>query len=122
MIWVAIADDDAMVRSALRRYIESEPDLRCAGEAASAEEALVFLQTHHADVLALDLSMPGLGGLLALPRIRAVAPRVRTVVLTSHSEHRQRALDAGAADYLLKPVGGLDLAAAIRKAARLKDA
>ena len=76
VIWVAHADDSALVRTAVRSLIEAEPDMRLAGSYSDAESAILELQTRHADVLVMDMSMPGLGGLSAIaPHTRSRATR-----------------------------------------------
>lgn len=118
MIWVALVDDHASVRDALRRYIEQEPDMKCAADFPDAESMLLFLQTGHADVLVTDLRMPGMGGLLAIPKVRQVAPHVRVVVFSAQPAvpYAQMALNAGASSYLEKPGGLGALVSAIRQA------
>lgn len=115
-ICVAVADDYAPIRRALQRFFENEPGFRWAGGAACAEEAVLLLSTRHVDALILDLSMPGIGGIAALPRFRAVAPHVRVVVLSalpaSVYAHTVRAL--GASNYLEKAADLDVIAATIR--------
>jgi two-component system, NarL family, invasion response regulator UvrY len=113
MIHVAVADDYAPIRSALRRFFEYEPGFSWAGQAANAEEAIQLVMTHHVDVLILDLGMPGAGGLDALPRLRAAAPHLRVVVLSAYpaSAYARKAVSLGASNYLEKP-SDLDLVAA----------
>jgi two-component system, NarL family, invasion response regulator UvrY len=118
MIHVAVADDYAPIRSALRRFFEYEPGFSWAGQAANAEEAIRLVMTHHVDVLILDLGMPGAGGLEALPRLRAAAPHLRVVVLSANpaSVYARKSIALGASNYLEKP-SDLDLlAATVRKA------
>lgn len=120
MIHFAVADDNAQVRSSMCRFLETEDDFVCAGAVASAEEAIALLQTRHVDVLLLDLSMPGLGGLAALPRMRAVAPHVSVVIFTAFAavDVRQQALQAGASAFLEKLCAPSDIVDAIREAYR----
>ena len=117
---MAVADDDRMVRLAMRQFIEAEPGMACVGDFANAEAALAFLQAHKVDVLVMDLQMPGLGGLHALPRIREADPDVQTVVLSGFSakEYGAQAFAAGACTFLQKPVNPTQFAAEIRAAAR----
>ena len=119
MICVALADDHRMVRAAMRSFIEEEPGMCWAGDFSSAEAAICFLAIHHVDVLVLDLTLPGMSGLLAIPRIREVAPHVRIVVLSAFgaAERAEEVLVAGACCYLQKPVAPSQLAAVIREAA-----
>src|SRR3954451_11949681 len=85
-IRVLIADDHSVLREGLRMVIELQPDLEVAGEAADGAEALTLARTLQPDVVLLDLMMPNLDGLAALPRLREAAPRARVVVLTSSEE------------------------------------
>ena len=117
-IRVAIADDDDMVRTALRRYLTQEPDVHWAGEASDGTDAILLVQSVRVDVLLLDVSMPRMGGLQALPQLRAAAPHTRVVMLSSHADdgYRKRALQLGATAYLLKGVDPQEIAEAIRAA------
>jgi two-component system, NarL family, invasion response regulator UvrY len=118
MIHVAVADDYRPIRDALRRFFEFEPGFRWAGEAADADEAIRLVMTHHVDVLILDLSMRGAGGLAALPRLRAAARDLRVVVLSAYpaSAYARTAVSLGASNYLEKP-SDLDLLeSTVRKA------
>lgn len=119
MIRIAVVDDLPMIRTALRRFFAQEPDLEWVGEAADGEGAIDLLQTQHVDVLVLDLSMPGLGGLAALPRIKAAAPSTNVVVLTafSPSGFAAMALEAGASEFLEKGGHMEALLQAVRRAA-----
>jgi two-component system, NarL family, invasion response regulator UvrY len=118
MIHVAVADDYALIRTALRRFFESEPGFRWAGEAAHAGEAVQLVMTHHVDVLILGLRMPGADGLDALPRLRAAAPHLRVVVLSAHpaSAYARKVIALGASNYLEKPSDLELLAATVRNA------
>lgn len=120
MIHVAVADDYAPIRTALRKFFEFEPGFRWAGEAIDAEEAIRLVIARHVDVLVLDLGMPGVGGLGALPRLRAAAPHLRVVVLSAYpaSAYARKAVSLGASNYLEK-CSDLDLVAAtLRNAMR----
>lgn len=112
-IRVFIVDDSSLVRSIFSRVIESDPGLELAGTAYSAEDALGQLGSMHVHVILLDLEMPGMGGMAALPEIiRKAGPAKVLVVSTLTSEgaeHTVQALAQGAADTLLKPQpGGFD--------------
>jgi two-component system, NarL family, response regulator LiaR len=113
MIHVAVVDDYAPIRRALQRFFEHEPSFQWVGGVADAEEAIVLVTTRHVDALILDLSMPGLGGLAALPRLRIAAPHVRVVVLSAFpaSIYAHKARELGASNYLEK-AADLDLIAA----------
>jgi DNA-binding NarL/FixJ family response regulator len=117
-IRIAIADDDDMVRSALRRYLMQEADFHWAGEASDGTDAILLVQSAHIDVLLLDVSMPRMGGLQALPLLRAGAPHTRVIMLSSHADpgYQRRALQLGAVAYLLKGGDPQVIAHAIRAA------
>jgi DNA-binding NarL/FixJ family response regulator len=116
MIRVLIADDHAVVRQGLRTFLELQDDMEVVGEAVDGEEAVALVERVAPDVVLLDLVMPRLDGLQAIPRIRDVAPGTRILVLTSFADDRTvlPAIRAGAAGYLLKDVQPPELAAAIR--------
>ena len=118
MIRIAIADDDDMVRTALRRYLTQEPDFHWAGEACDGTGAILLVQSARIDVLLLDVSMPRMDGLQALPQVRAGAPHTRVIMLSSHADpgYQQRSLQLGAVAYLLKGSEPQLIAHAIRAA------
>jgi NarL family two-component system response regulator LiaR len=119
-ITVLIVDDHALVRDGIRGYLEVQPDMTIAGEAASGEEAVRLAGDQVPDVVLMDLVMPGMDGVEATRRVRRVSPRSQVVVLTSYHDdvHIFPAIKAGALSYLLKDVGPEELAAAVRAAAR----
>lgn len=102
-IRVLIADDAEDIRFLLRVGLESR-GLHVIGEAANGRDALRMSEAERPDVIVLDLAMPHLDGLEAIPRLRALAPDVSIVVLSGFAESRmrQRALDAGADAYVEK--------------------
>lgn len=120
MIRIVLADDHALVREGLRRILEDHADLRVVAEATTGEEALRAVAASPADVLLLDISMPGPGVFELLKRLGEGHPSVRTVVLTMHPEDQYavRVLRAGAAGYLSKERSSGLLVEAIRKAHR----
>jgi diguanylate cyclase (GGDEF)-like protein len=101
---VLVVDDQCAVRNLLRWTIEFAPELHLVGEAADGREAVALARHHQPDLVILDLAMPGVGGLEALPLIRAVAPRARVVVLSGldPADVEDMARDEGAAGYLCK--------------------
>lgn len=109
-IRVMIVDDSLTVRTIFKRMVESDPALVIAGTAASAERAIAQLCESPADVVLLDLEMPGIGGLGALPAILATPGGPQVLVVSSltvdGAEHTLSALQMGAADTLLKPRPG----------------
>jgi two-component system chemotaxis response regulator CheB len=104
---VFLCDDSAVVRGAMARLFAADPALRVAGEAADGEAAIAALSRSPADVLLLDLEMPVLDGLSALPRILALPGAPTVIVASALSQPGGRAamaaLRAGAADYIAKP-------------------
>jgi len=119
-ITVLIVDDHAVVRSGLRAYLETQPDLEVVAEAASGREAVQLAAEHVPDVVLMDLVMPEMDGVEATRRIRDASPRTRVVVLTSFHDdvHIFPAIKAGALSYLLKDIGPEELGEAVRAAAR----
>ena len=103
-IRLLIVDDHNVVRRGLRAYLEDEPDLEIAGEAANGVEAVRLAETLQPEVILMDLVMPGGGGLEAIAAIRRKNPDARILVLTSFAEDSQvfAAIRAGALGYLLK--------------------
>ena len=119
-ISVLIVDDHAVVRKGVRGYLEAQPDITIAGEAASGEEAVRLAAEHRPDVVLMDLVMPNMDGVEATRRVREVSPNSQVIVLTSYhdDEHIFPAIKAGALSYLLKNVRPEELAAAVRAAAQ----
>lgn len=101
---VAIADDHAVVRTGYRRLLELEEDVDVVAEFGDGESACRWLAANPADVLILDLSMPGRGGLAALERLRRCRPDLRVMVFTMHESAAlaTQALRLGAFGYLTK--------------------
>jgi len=104
VIRVLVADDHPIVRQGLRRSVEESGDMTLAGEASSADEVLRLLGETEADVLVLDVFMPGRGFLDLLRRVRADRPSLATLVLSMQPEEQcaVRALRAGARGFVSK--------------------
>lgn len=119
-ITLLLVDDHAVLRAGLRLLLDAQPDMQVVGEAGDGSEALALAARLRPDVILLDLSMPGLGGLDALPALRKAAPGARVVVLTMHDDesYLRQALRRGAAGYVLKKAADVDLLSAVRTAAR----
>ena len=120
MIRLVIADDHPVVRGGLAQLVSGFDDVELVGQAADGAEAVALCAERSPDVVLMDLEMPVLDGIEATRRIRAESPGVAVVVLTSFSDRERilRALDAGAAGYLLKDADPAELARAVRAAAR----
>ena len=119
MIRVVIADDHTIVREGLKQLLGAATDLEVVGEARDGHEALKIVRDTEFDVLLLDLSMPGKGGMELIRHVRDEKPKVRIVVLSMHAEHQYavRAIKTGASGYLTKDSATTQLVAAIRKVA-----
>jgi len=119
-IRLLLVDDQAMFREGLRMILGRQTDFEIVGEAGDGLAALESLQRINPDVVLMDLRMPNLGGVEATRRIKAEAPVVRVIVLTTFEEDEEvfAALRAGAAGFLLKDSLSEKLCEAIRLAAR----
>lgn len=116
-IRVLLADDHAIVREGVRRLIESEAGFEVVGEAGNDADLQRLLQHTDADVLVLDVSMPGPGFLETIARLTARHPRLKILALTMHpeSQYAARALRGGASGYLTKDHAGEELIEALRR-------
>jgi two-component system, NarL family, invasion response regulator UvrY len=116
-IGVMVVDDHAVVRMGFKLLIDAAADMRVVAEAESGEEAVRGIGEARPDVVVLDISMPGIGGLEAVRRILAREPRARILVLSAHEDamHARRVLKAGAAGYLTKRSAAEALIEAIRQ-------
>jgi DNA-binding NarL/FixJ family response regulator len=120
VIQVLIVDDHPVVREGLRGMLEADPGITVGGEAGSGDEAVVMARELEPDVVLMDLRMPGGDGVGAIPRVLAERPGCRVIVLTTFETDQDivRAVEAGAAGYLLKDTSRADLVAAVFAAAR----
>lgn len=116
---IVLADDHAMVRMGFRMLLEGA-GAEVIGEASSGEEAIRALAELRPDVLVMDVTMPGLGGLAALERIRAHHADARVLMLSAHDDVHipGRALKLGATGYLLKRADPQELLRAVSRVAR----
>lgn len=117
---VVLVDDHSIVRQGIRTFLETQPDLVVIGEAASGEEAIQLAAELAPDVVLMDLSMPGLGGIEAIRQIKKMSPHSQIVVLTSFQddEYIFPTLRAGALSYVMKDIEARDLTDTIRQAHR----
>jgi DNA-binding NarL/FixJ family response regulator len=118
VVRILIVDDHAVVREGLRTFLDLQPGLEVAGEAADGEEAVRLAKRLQPDVVLMDLVMPKLDGVEAMRQLRESLPSTRVIVLTSFldDERLLPAMRAGAAGYLLKDVQPQELARAVRVA------
>jgi DNA-binding NarL/FixJ family response regulator len=116
---VLLADDHAIVREGLRRILAADPSFAVAGEARDGHEVLAAVRAGGFEVLLLDLSMPGRGGIDLLRQIKADRPQLRVLVLSMHDEQQYavRAIRAGASGYLTKDAAPAQLVDALKKIA-----
>jgi DNA-binding NarL/FixJ family response regulator len=119
MIKVLIADDHAVFREGLRRILSDADDIDVVGEATDGASTINLARRIAADVLVLDLSMPGRSGIDLIAQVRREAPPLKILILTMHAEDQYalRAFRAGAVGYLTKEGAVMELEQAIRKAA-----
>jgi two-component system invasion response regulator UvrY len=114
---VMLVDDHAVVRMGFRLLLEGAPDIRVVAEADSGEDACRKYPEFKPQVVVMDISMPGIGGLEAIDRILAREPAARILVLSAHEDamHARRVLKAGAVGYLTKRSAADELIQAIRQ-------
>lgn len=118
-ITIMLVDDHAVVRAAVRRLLEQEPDLRVVTEAGSNDRAYALYEAHQPDVVVLDLSMPGSGGFELIGRILRREPCAKILVLSMHDDpsFAERSIRLGARGYVTKSSGPEVLAAAVGEVA-----
>ena len=117
---IVLADDHAVVRSALRMLLEAEPGFEVVAEAGDAPSAVRYVRGHKPTVLILDLNMPGPSSLESIPAIREASSDTQIVVLTMQAEtaFARQALQAGVLGYVLKEAADDELVHAVRSAAQ----
>jgi two-component system response regulator DesR len=116
VIRVLVAEDQSMVRGALRALLELEEDISVVAEVGRGDQVLAAAREHAPDVALLDIEMPGRDGLEAARELAAELPAVRAVVLTTFGRpgFLRRAMEVGAAGFLVKDAPVAELAKAIR--------
>lgn len=119
MTRILIADDHALVRDGLRHILRKAEGFDIVGEAADHASVLDIVTQVHADVLLLDLSMPGGNGLDLIREVRALRPGLRLLILTMHAERQYavRAFKAGASGYVTKESASAELVNAVQRVA-----
>lgn len=115
-IRLLLADDHAVLRAGLTALLNAEPDMEVIGEAGDGAACIQLVEKLRPDVVLLDLNMPEMNGLEALPELRRLAPQSRILVLTMHDDesYLRQVLAAGGAGYVLKQAADSELLTAIR--------
>ena len=114
-----IVDDEPIARKVLREELSSFDDVEIIGEADNGAIALQKISADHPDLVLLDLQMPVMGGLEVVRNLRHGTHMPVIVMVTAYDQYALQAFEAGAIDYLLKPVGGERLAEVVERAKRL---
>jgi DNA-binding LytR/AlgR family response regulator len=114
-----IVDDEPVARRVLREELELIEDIEIVGEADNGAAALTQIAQHHPDLVLLDLQMPVMGGFDVVRRLERTDHVPVIVIVTAYDRFAIQAFEAGAVDYLLKPVGQNRLATAVERAKRL---
>ncbi|MBI3974161.1 MAG: response regulator transcription factor [Chloroflexi bacterium] len=119
MIRIVVVDDHPIVRQGLVAALEDEPDFQVAGAAGTAEDAVALVAQVQPDVVLLDLELPGMSGVAAIPRVLEASRGTRVLVFTAYDtdERVLGALKSGANGYLLKGATAADIARAVRAVA-----
>lgn len=106
-IRVMLVDDSAVVRGLMQRALKNEPSITIVATAVDGQMAVDTLKRHPVDVIVLDIEMPGMDGIQALPELLKIAPGVKIIMASTltqrNAEISMRALELGATDYLAKP-------------------
>ena len=119
MIKLLLVDDHELVRTGIRRILEDVSDFSVVGEATTGEEAVKFCRKHDPDLVLMDMSMPGIGGLEATKQILRFTKSTRVIVLSVHKENPipAKVMQMGAFGYLTKDSEPQEMIRAIRKVA-----
>jgi two-component system, NarL family, invasion response regulator UvrY len=119
LIQIVIADDHPIVLKGLKEILGDEPDMKIVGEGQNGQNLLDLVQKYACDIVIMDITMPGRGGLDVLRELKQAHPRLPVLILSMHSEDQYgvRALKAGAAGYLTKESAPDRLIGAVRKIA-----
>jgi len=115
-IKILLVDDHAVVRMGFKMLIEAEDDITVIGEAESGEGAIKLFQELKPDIIVMDITMPGIGGIEAIDRIMTKDKNTKILVLSAHEDsvHPKRVLNAGAMGYLTKRSAAEELIKAIK--------
>ena len=120
MIRVVIVDDHAVVRAGLRLVLDGEAGIEVVGEAESGERAVFEALANRPDVLVMDVQMPGISGIDAIPSVLRAVPETKVLVLSMQDDplYVRQAFAAGASGYVLKDAADTDVVEAVRAVAR----
>lgn len=120
MIRIIIADDHSVLRAGLRMLLNAQETIQVVGEVGSGADLLALASQIACDLILLDLSMPGLGGLEVLPLLRQLCPQTHVLILTMHDDesYLRQALRSGASGYVLKKAADSELIDAIHAVMR----
>lgn len=121
-IRVLLADDHELVRAGIRSLLEKIPGVEVVGEASNGRETLELIKSELPQLVLLDIVMPELAGLEALPRIVKKFPSIKVVILSAHvsEDYVSRALRSGASGYMLKHAAAVELELGIKSVAQGK--
>lgn len=116
---ILLADDHAILRQGLKLLIDNQPDMGVVGEATDGNDALSQAKALNPDIVVMDISMPGMNGLVATRTLKQMLPSVAIVALTRHDDdtYLEEVLRAGASGYVLKQSAPTDFLRAIRAVA-----
>jgi DNA-binding NarL/FixJ family response regulator len=114
-IRVVVVDDHELVRAGVVMLLGAMPNVEVVGQASDAPSLLALVKTVAADLVLLDIAMPGLNGLELMPELMAVLPQVKVIILSMHKDKQyvRKALSLGAQGYLLKDAAPAELGNAI---------
>lgn len=117
MIRLLLADDQALVRGALSALLSLEPDLTVVAEVGAGDLVLDAVREHRPDVVLMDVEMPGLDGIAATALVRASCPETRVLIVTTFGRpgFLRRAMQSGAAGFVVKDTPAAQLADAVRR-------
>lgn len=114
---ILLADDHVLIRHGIKNIIKRNDTFQITGEVSNGEELLAFLETEMVDMIILDISMPGVGGMEATSLVKAKYPQIKVLMLTMHKnkQYFYNAMAAGADGYLMKDDSETELLVAIEK-------
>lgn len=119
MINILVADDHSIVREGLKQIVTQSPEMAVIGEAANGQQVLELIHKTDYDLILLDISMPGRGGIDTLKQLKILKPQIPVLILSMYPEDQYaiRAIKAGASGYLTKESAPEELIGAIKKVA-----